>query len=142
LQGIEEHPVVVKYHEELVQSFQEQGVGKPPLLTEFTHIGTTPLWIEVEEGICPALGLSLHGTNRKILFEATLDLDDLSFLTAGCTELLRAELQRAKHMVERQTVRIPYSFAIAQRIEQIRLNVEAMSALKEVIGSAPEKPAH
>jgi hypothetical protein len=132
--GIEEHPVVLKVMGDRLKRApvrRAESLTSGTTLTEFTEFNATPIWMDGDDVIAPAVAISLVSSSGKLVMKATVDWDDLSFLAWVTTNLLKSEFQRAVKMAKKQKIDIPFGEVIGYRI------TEMTAALREISQLAP-----
>jgi hypothetical protein len=146
-QGIEEHPAVLGVMMDRLQATaarRGQAPSSMTALTEFTEFHATPLWMEGDDVLAPAVAIALMSGNR-FLMKVTVDWDDLSFLSWATTNLLRNELSRAQKMAKKQSVDMPFKETLGERIAEMTKMLEEINdlaaALDIVVKDGPKSDA-
>jgi hypothetical protein len=116
---------------ELFSEAMGQLESSNPFITEFGSINVGPLWGESESALFPLVRVRLTSARGKTVFDETIDLDELSFLSLSFAELLLKEIERAKKMTAARTVEVVNSEEILNRIEQLRSLAEKLHSAKE-----------
>ena len=98
-----------------------------------TQFQATPLWLEDNERLVPATTITIRGIANKILFRATLDWDDLSFLAFVFLDLLKDEFVRAARF-KAAAVQVAQPETIARRLSEIKTVVQQLEQAATGVG--------